>query len=101
MFDGAAFGQGLTEILKAALKQRDDKIEALESRIVQMEKHAAEFRYRRVWRDGEQYRKNNFCTHDGSIWVYLRDTEGKPGQSLEWQLAVRKGRDGKDGKAAA
>jgi len=52
-------------------------------------------------RDGERYKKNNFCTYDGSVWICLRDTEGKPGQSMEWQLAVREGKDGKDAKAAA
>jgi hypothetical protein len=95
---GLAFGRELTEILKAALALRDRRIEALESRILQVEKHAAELKYCGVWRDGEQYRKNNFVTHDGSVWICLRDTEGKPGCSMEWQLAVRKG---KDGKAAA
>ena len=98
MFDGAAFGRELSEIFKAALKVRDDKIAALEARIVDAEKAAQEFRYRGVWQPGEIYKRNNFCTFDGSVWVCLRDTEGKPGQSLEWQLAVRKG---KDGKAAA
>jgi hypothetical protein len=78
-----------------------DRIERLELRTVQAEKQAAEFRYRGVWQPGEQYRRNNFITHDGSVWVCLRDTEGKPGQCLDWQLAVRRGRDGKDGKAAA
>jgi hypothetical protein len=100
-FDVLSFSRELSVALEAAFKKRDDKIEQLESRITEMEKHAAEFKYRGVWRDGEQYRKNNFVTHDGSVWICLRDTEGKPGQSLEWQLAVRKGRDGRDGKAAA
>jgi len=53
-----------------------------------------------VWQPSEQYWKNNFITHDGSVWVCLRDTEGKPGTSLDWQLAVKKGRDGKDARAA-
>jgi len=91
----------IREHVAAATKPLRARIEELELRIVQAEKQAAEFRYRGVWRDGECYRKNNFCTHDGSVWICLRDTEGKPCQSLEWQLAVRKGRDGKDGKAAA
>jgi hypothetical protein len=93
MFDGAAFGRELSEIFKAALKERDDKIAALEARIIDMEKHIAAMTYKGVWRDGERYRKNNFVTHDGSVWICLRDIEGKPGQSLEWQLAVRKGKD--------
>jgi hypothetical protein len=63
----------------------------------------AEIRFRgRLIREGDGLR--NVAFHGtspeafGSIWVCLRDTEGKPGQSLDWQLAVRKG---KDAKAAA
>ena len=84
----------------AATKPLRDKIEALEIRNLEAEKQAAEFRYRGVWQPGEQYRRNNFVTQDGGVWVCLRDTEGKPGQSLDWQLAVRRGRDGKDARAA-
>jgi hypothetical protein len=80
-------------------KQVRDKIEALELRTVEAETKAAEFRYRGVWQPGEHYRKNNFVTYDASVWACLRDTEGKPGQSLDWQLAVRKGKDGKDARA--
>jgi hypothetical protein len=99
--DGAAFGRELTEILKAALALRDRRIEALESRLLQIEKHAAELRYCGAWKDGEVYKKNNFCTFDGSIWVCLADHEtARPGQSSGWQLCVRKGRDGKDARAA-
>jgi hypothetical protein len=84
-----------------ATKPLRDKIEALELRTIEAEKQAAEFRYRGVWQPSELYRRNNFITHDGSVWVCLRDTEGKPGTVLDWQLAVRRGRDGKDAKAAA
>jgi hypothetical protein len=85
----------------AATKPLRDKIAALEARIVDSEKQVAELRYRGVWQPGEQYRKNNFVTYDASVWACLRDTEGKPGQCLDWQLAVRKGKDGKDAAKAA
>jgi hypothetical protein len=84
----------------AATKPLRERIEMLERRTIEAESQAAEFRYRGVWQPGEQYRRNNFCTFDASVWVCLRDTEGKPGQCLDWQLAVKKGRDGKDAKAA-
>jgi hypothetical protein len=84
-----------------ATKPLRDRIEVLELRNVEVEKQAAEFRYRGVWQPSEQYCRNNFVTHDGSVWICLHDGAGKPGQCLDWQLAVRKGRDGKDGKAAA
>lgn len=98
MFDAAAFARDVVAAIKESQQVLQNQIAALEARIMEMEKHVAEIKYTGVWRDGETYKRGNSCTHDGSIWIALRDTEGKPGQSLEWQLAVRKG---KDGKAAA
>jgi hypothetical protein len=63
--------------VSAATKPLRDKIEVLELRTVEAEKQAAEFRYRGVWQPGETYKRNNFCTFDGSVWVCLRETEGK------------------------
>jgi hypothetical protein len=91
----------IANLVRHHVRPLKDRIAELEGRIVDAEKQAAEFRYRGVWQPGETYRKNNFITHDGGVWVCLRETEGKPGQCLDWQLAVRRGRDGKDGKAAA
>jgi hypothetical protein len=68
-------------------------VKPLRDRIEVLEKQAAEFKYCGVWREGESYRKNNFVTHHGGVWAALCDTEAKPGQSLQWQLAVQKGRD--------
>jgi integrin beta 3 len=52
-----------------------------------------------VWREGE-YRKGNGVTWGGSYWIAQRDTSDKPETSDAWRLAVKRGRDGKDGKAA-
>jgi hypothetical protein len=89
------------EHVAAETKALRERIDALERRNLEVESQAAEFRYRGVWQPSEQYWKNNFITHDGSVWICLRETEGKPGQSLDWQLAVRRGRDGKDANGAA
>jgi hypothetical protein len=73
----------------------------LRDRIEVLEKQAADFKYCGVWRDGGSYRKHNFVTHHGSIWICLADTEAKPGESLQWQLAVQKGRDARTQRPAA
>ena len=83
----------ITNLILKHVKPLRDRNEALELRIVQLEKQAADFKYCGVWHYGESYRRHNFCTYDGSIWVCLRDTAAKPGQSPDWQLAVQKGRD--------
>jgi hypothetical protein len=67
----------------------------------EVEKQTKEIRYRGAWQPGEKYWKHNSVSYDGSTWTCLRDTEGKPGQCLDWQLSVKKGRDGKDARAAA
>jgi hypothetical protein len=91
----AEFEDALAKELADIIRQHVAAVtRPLHGRIEALEKQAAEFKYVGVWRAGENYRKNNFVTHDGSLWVCLADnTEGRPGQSLQWQLAVRKGRD--------
>lgn len=52
---------------------------------------------RGVWREG-QYRKGDGVTWAGSFWIAQEDTTEKPETGKGWRLAVKKGRDGKDGK---
>lgn len=52
--------------------------------------------YRGVWREGE-YKRGDSVTRDGSQWIALKDTSTQPGApNSDWQLAVKRGRDGKD-----
>lgn len=54
---------------------------------------------RGVYRGDEVYRKGDGVTYGGSWWVAQKDApEGAPGLSGDWRLAVKKGRDGKDGR---
>ncbi len=53
---------------------------------------------RGVFKAGEQYRQGNSVTWGGSSWIAQKhDPAGKPGESADWRLSVKKGRDGKDG----
>lgn len=45
---------------------------------------------------GRQYRRANSVTAGGNLWIALCDTVQAPGDGPDWQMAVRKGRDGKD-----
>jgi hypothetical protein len=85
-----ALAKEIGDLIRAHVKPLREKNEALEVRIAQMEKQIADFKYCGVWRDGASYRKHNFVTHHGSIWICLADTEAKPGESLQWQLAVQR-----------
>lgn len=52
---------------------------------------------RGVWRDGE-YAKGDVVSYAGSMFVAQCDTSAKPEDgSTHWRLAVKRGRDGKDG----
>jgi len=51
--------------------------------------------YCEVHQIGRRYEMGDVVTHDGSMWVAVRDTAGAPGKSADWRLAVKRGQDGK------
>lgn len=51
---------------------------------------------RGVYKEGADYEQGDVVTWGGSMWIAQADTKAKPGQSDEWRLSVKKGRDGKD-----
>lgn len=53
---------------------------------------------RGVWREGE-YQKADGVSFGGSFWIAQEPTTDKPGESKAWRLAVKRGRDGRDGIA--
>ncbi len=55
--------------------------------------------YKGVYAPGTFYKDGNAVTFGGSIWIAKADTETAPGKSEDWQLAVKRGRDGKDAHA--
>lgn len=52
------------------------------------------------WREGLKSLSGQAITHDGALWIAKRDNATKPclENADDWQLAARKGRDGRDGK---
>jgi collagen type III alpha len=50
-----------------------------------------------VYAVGRSYDKGDGVTFGGSYWIAQTDTSRKPGENADWRLAVKKGRDGKDG----
>lgn len=58
------------------------------------------FKDRGVFREGESYRMGHGVTSGGSFWIAQKDEpQGNPGNGPDWRLAVKKGRDGRDGVA--
>lgn len=54
-----------------------------------------------VYRPDTAYAKGDAVTYGGSLWIAQRETKARPDSSADWRLAVKKGRDGKDGLAKA
>jgi hypothetical protein len=54
--------------------------------------------YRGVWNENERYVEGEFVTHKGSVWAAKASSRGfRPNENPNtWQLAVRRGRDGRD-----
>ncbi|HTK88437.1 MAG TPA: hypothetical protein VL329_11910 [Nitrospiraceae bacterium] len=55
--------------------------------------------YRGIYKASQAYAQGDSVTHDGSTWICLTgSTRAVPGKSDDWQLAVKRGSDGKHGK---
>jgi hypothetical protein len=53
---------------------------------------------RGYWREGTEAKAGDAMTHDGTLWIALRDTKAKPArESEDWRIGARKGRDGLQG----
>jgi hypothetical protein len=52
---------------------------------------------RGVFKESTDYKRGDATSWGGSVWIAQRDTSDKPETSDAWRLAVKRGRDGKDG----
>lgn len=66
----------------------------LNARIDALEKQLEARSYKGIWKEG-LYQKENLVTLGGSVWIAKSDTSSRPGTDGTWQLAVKKGRDGR------
>jgi hypothetical protein len=55
-------------------------------------------KYLGVWNNEMPYVEQNAVTDRGSVWICLRSTRSRPGESNDWVLAVKRGQDGKDAR---
>jgi hypothetical protein len=87
------------------IAERDKRIEVLEQRLDALEKQIEKIERRQyvgVWSTGKLFEQGQFCTHDNSMWHCNVDgTEQRPGTGPDWTLAIKRGRDGKDGADAS
>jgi hypothetical protein len=85
----------ISAVLRGIGKVLQPRLTALEKRIEELERHP--FSFSGVWESG-QYERNEFVSHRGSLWFSHTQTTSKPGTDNDWQLVVKHGRNGRDGK---
>jgi hypothetical protein len=104
--DAGNFGSDLAKEIKTytstrVVKPLEARIKALEETVArqQVEIERRNFAYHGVWKDGKVYSVGSFVTHSGALWhsnIFHNST--RPGDgNVAWTLAVKSGRDGKDG----
>lgn len=94
-------GERVTKSLDAAaydaMGEIADQLEAMEARLAAAEERT--WSYRGYWRAGMRSKRNDAVTHNGSLFLALRDTGETPdSSSVDWAVIARKGRDGKDAR---
>lgn len=87
-FDIAIDGRNLTVTMKIG--------DRIERRTVRLDIPI----YRDVYQSGKEYERGDMVTFAGSVFIAKRDVTAKekPEASEAWKLAVKRGRDGKDGE---
>jgi hypothetical protein len=87
------FQEFLGKSICEELAKRDARIAELEARPVGVD-------YKGVYRKGCSYTRNQAVSHQGSLWIAVKDyPEKEPGEpNSGFRLSVKKGRDGKDAK---
>jgi|GEM_PF-4010699 len=77
-----------------AMGELADRLDRIESSLREIDE--TRFKFRGYWRTGSVAKRGDAFTNDGSLWCALCDTNEPPGHgSPDWQLAARKGRDGR------
>lgn len=100
---------GIMDSIAASIKSYNDKAAApLLKRLDALERENAELKavgaktladfYKGTWQPSafDPYERGAAVTFDGSLWLARTTTRTKPGASEDWQMIVKRGRDGKD-----
>ena len=88
------------EMLDAIAECLAKAIGPLMKRVSTLEAQIEQRKYVGVWDQGTAYLQHNMVSYDGSVWFAKANTGSKPGTDGTWQLAVKKGRNGRDAVGA-
>jgi hypothetical protein len=83
--------------IKSAVRPLEERIAALEplaERVRALEVQPRALEYKGSWSsEAPVHQRGDAVTEKGGVWICLADTRTRPGESRDWQLAVRAGRD--------
>lgn len=82
--------KGVADIFTEAIGGHTKRIAELEKRIAALEAKPS-LKYMGAYRD-RPYTAGAAVTRQGSLWIAKVDTDGVPGDSADWQLAVKQGK---------
>ncbi len=87
-----SLSSSVADVLKDALKSRDERIAQLEARLSALETAPKSLDYTGTWQRATEYRRNQGVTHKGQLWLCLTDNRAvEPGTSAGcWQLADKR-----------
>ena len=78
----------VADVIAAAMQKTLDpvtkRLDALEARELSVE-------YAGVYTENKRHKARQLTTRGGSLWLCLRDTTGRPGDSDSWKLIVKRG----------
>ncbi len=88
--------KGVARFVRGLLDPLAKRIETLEAENADFQRQLDAREHKGVWSDTTLYVKHNSVTHAGSLWICREDDpSGRPGECDAWQLAVKRGRDGR------
>lgn len=86
-------------LVNVIVQEVGTELKAQNARIAAMEAKMEEFTYKGVWETGTVYRQHNSVTDNGSLWICVSPhSTQRPGDSQDWKLAVKRGKDGRDAR---
>ena len=86
----------IVELVKRTVTPLKTELQALQQRLATLEAKP-HVKFCGVYQSGQTYAPGDAVTHQGGLWVCKAETCGTPSQDfVGWQLAVKRGRDGKD-----
>jgi hypothetical protein len=89
-----AIANGIAPIIREFVERESAPLKA---QIAELQARP-QLKYCGVFEAGRKYAPGEIVTHDGSMWFCHLSTQARPGDGDQWQLAVKRGQNGRDAR---